>query len=86
MSQILQAILEDKIRGVLQAYGTEEYSKSAPQTPQGAQEQFVRELSAAIALSVQQYLASNVVVSPGQATAGGPTNQVTVTPGVLIAP
>jgi len=40
----------------------------------------------ALALAIQQYLASNVIVLPGQATAGGPTAQATVSPGILNAP
>jgi hypothetical protein len=84
MSQVLRAILEPNIRNVLRGFGTNEYT--GPDTPGAAQDRFVSELSSAIAISVQQYLATNVLVSPGQATAGGPTNQVTVTPGNLIAP
>jgi hypothetical protein len=40
----------------------------------------------ALSLAIQRYLISNVVVTPGQATAGGPTAQVTITPGLLQAP
>jgi hypothetical protein len=86
MSQILQNILEPNIRSVLQEFGSEQYSDKAPQTPQGAQEQFIGRLSNAIAVSVQQYLASSVTVIPGQITVGGPTSQVTTTPGILNAP
>lgn len=39
----------------------------------------------AIAKAIQQYLASNVTVLPGQATVGGPTSQATVSPGILNA-
>jgi len=37
----------------------------------------------AIAKAIQQYLLQSVKVLPGQATAGGPTAQATVTPGIL---
>jgi hypothetical protein len=84
MSQILQSILEPNIRNVLRGFGTDEYT--GPTSASGAQDRFVRELSIAIAVSVQQYLSTNVTVAPGQATVGGPTAQVTVTPGILIAP
>jgi len=86
MSQILQGILEDKIGEVLRRFGTEEYPDTAPQTPRGAQEQFITELSNAIAISVQQYLATNVTVIPGQVTAGSIFSHVTTTPGILNAP
>jgi hypothetical protein len=84
MSQILQGILEPNIRSVLRGFGNDEYT--GPQTPGAAQDRFVRELSNAIAVSVQQYLASSVTVIPGQITVGGPTSQVTTTPGILNAP
>jgi hypothetical protein len=86
MSQILQNILEPNIRRVLQEFGSEQYLDTAPQTPRDAQEQFIKRLSNAIAVSVQQYLASNVNVIPGQITVGGPASQVTTTPGILNAP
>lgn len=84
MSQVLQSILEQNIGSVMRSFGTDEYR--GPDSPSGAQDKFIRELSSAIAISVQQYLSTTVTVSPGQLTTGGPTNQVTVTPGILIAP
>lgn len=84
MSRLLQGILESNIRPAVQRFGTSEYT--GPDDAARAQEQFITDLSAAIARSVQQYLNSNVIVLPGQATAGGPTNQVTVSPGGLAAP
>jgi hypothetical protein len=84
MSQILQNILEPNIRSVLRGFGNDEYT--GPNTPGAAQDKFIRELSNAIAVSVQQYLATNVTVIPGQITVGGPSTQVTTTPGILNAP
>jgi hypothetical protein len=84
MSQILQNILEPNIRNVLRGFGNEEYT--GPQTPGAAQDRFIRELSNAIAVSVQQYLATNVTVFPGQITIGNQFTQTTTTPGILNAP
>jgi hypothetical protein len=84
MSQILQNILEPNIRNVLRGFGNEEYT--GPQTPGAAQDRFIRELSNAIAVSVQQYLATNVTVFPGQITAGSFFSHVTTTPGRLNPP
>jgi hypothetical protein len=83
MSQVLQAILEPRIKGVLNGFGNNEYT--GPTTPGAAQDKFVRDLSNAIAISVQQYLTANVTVFPGQITVGGPASQVTTTPGLLNA-
>jgi hypothetical protein len=92
MSAILIGLLQPKVLGALQSFGTSEYS--GPIDPGAAQQKMALEISQAVALAVQQYLTNNVLVIAGQgvtvATAGGPTNQVgggvTVTPGKLLAP
>jgi hypothetical protein len=83
MSQVLQKILEPKIRNVLRGFGNEEYT--GPPTPGAAQNKFVRDLSVAISSAVQEYLTTSVTVEPGQITTGGPASQVTTTPGLLNA-
>jgi hypothetical protein len=88
MSQILKGLLEPEIRRVVKGFGTGEYT--GPNNPITAQDRFVSELSQAIAIAVQKYLISNVLVIPGipVATVGGPTAQAgaTVAPGRLNAP
>jgi len=84
MSDVLQKILEPKIRSVLRGFGDNEYT--GPTTPGAAQNKFVRDLSVAISSAVQEYLTTSVTVFPGQITNGGPASQVTTTPGLLNAP
>jgi hypothetical protein len=88
MSRVLAGILEPNIRSVVEGFGKAEYS--GPLNAANAQDKFIRELTNAISVSIQQYLVSNVTVIPGQVviTAGGPTNQAgaTTTPGILNAP
>jgi membrane protease subunit (stomatin/prohibitin family) len=83
MSQILQRSLEQTIGLAVKSFGTDSYT--GPENPAEAQDVFIRRLSEAIAKSVQQYLITSVTVTPGQLTVGGPTTQVTTTPGILTA-
>lgn len=88
MSAILENLLKPQIQTALQKFGSAQYS--GPVNPAAAQQQFVDELSKAIAKAIQQYLLGNVTVIPGQVvlTVGGPTNQAgtTSSPGKLNAP
>jgi hypothetical protein len=84
MSQTLAGLLQPRILSAFQSFGTAEYS--GPIDPAAAQQKMALELSRAIAEAVQIYLQVNVNVLPGQATIGGPSAQVTATPGILTAP
>jgi hypothetical protein len=86
MSDILKNLLEPGIRSTLRSFGSNDYSGGAPTTGTGAQDQLVDRLSTAIAEAVQQYLASNVTVLPGQAVATSTGAGSTVSPGILNAP
>jgi hypothetical protein len=88
MSAILKGLLQPQIQTVLSSFGGATYV--GPPEGVSAQTLFADRLSTAIAVAVQQYLITNVKVTPGipVATAGGPTNQVgaTTAPGILQAP
>jgi hypothetical protein len=88
MSAILKGLLQPQIQSVLSSFGTEIYA--GPPNGTAAQTVFADRLATAIATAVQQYLVTNVTVTPGipVVTAGGPTNQVgaTTAPGILQAP
>jgi hypothetical protein len=88
MSAILKGLLQPQIQTVLASFGTEAYLGSP--NPTTAQTVFAEKLATAIAIAVQQYLLTNVTVTPGQlvVTAGSPTAQAgsTTTPGILNAP
>jgi hypothetical protein len=88
MSQILKGLLQPQIQSVLTSFGTEIYT--GPPSGTVAQTLFADRLATAIAVAVQQYLLTNVLVIPGipVLTTGGPPNQVgaTTAPGKLQAP
>jgi hypothetical protein len=92
MSAILKGYLQPQIATVVGANSALTAADPGAVTAQRAK--LVDELSTAIAIAVQQYLATNVTVIPGQvvavATTGGPTSQAgggaTTTPGILSAP
>ena len=88
MSQILKGLLQSQIQTELMSFGGSTYA--GPMDGLAAQTMFVEKLATAIALAVQQYLLTNVTVTPGIAvvTVGSPTTQAgtTTTPGILQAP
>jgi hypothetical protein len=89
MSAILKGLLQPQIQSVVSSLAVPGPASPLPD-PISAQTVLVDRLSTAIAIAVQQYLTTSVLVIPGQAvvTAGGPTAQAgaTTTPGKLLAP
>jgi GTP1/Obg family GTP-binding protein len=85
MSVILKGLLQPQIQSVVSSLAVPGPASPAPD-PISAQAILVDRLSTAIAIAVQQYLTTNVTVIPGQVTVGGPSTQVTTTPGLLNAP
>jgi hypothetical protein len=83
MSTTLERLLKTEITKIVNNF---ESSTSRGADPQGEQDKFINDLSAGIARAVQQYLASNVTVFPGQVTVGNQFTQTTTTPGILNAP
>ena len=88
MSAILKGLLQPQIQTVLTSFGGPTYT--GPLDGVSAQTLFADKLSTAIATAVQQYLLTNVTVTPGIAvtTAGSATAQIgtTTAPGILQAP
>lgn len=68
MSKLLSSLIKKEIKS---AFGDELYDDQ------------LNVMADALASAIQQYLKSNVTVFPGQATAGGPTAQATISPGIL---
>ncbi len=92
MSEPLKGLLQPAILGVFKSMtsGASPDATATNKDPISAQDILAEKLAEAIAVSVQQYLLTQVTVIPGQVvpTTGGPTSQVgaTTTPGKLNAP
>jgi hypothetical protein len=87
MSAILTGLLQPRLEKAIKDFKWNSLNSLQTET---AQDAYIRDLSVAISVSVQEYLDKYVLVLVGQTviTAGGPTNQVgtTTTPGDLLVP
>lgn len=85
MSAILKGLLQPQIQSVLTTFGNSA-GYTGPPDGTSAQTIFADRLSTAIAVAVQQYLITNVLVTPGIPVVTTTGTGATTAPGILQAP